>query len=188
MFKPLLSHSKRRGQENHSPREFPPAGSGETSKRLLALRVLITAPQGQFLEKGPLTVCSGTFRMRRYLMVLVIKMLERKHWRVITALVIPTRVGSEPAPSQWLGLCIGPCWPQPQGWRPLSKAVVSKKGGVCPGGCVEHSLGVKEDENFYLRIFKSKNEKKNPAFLVFNTQIDTDTPHQPTAHRSEGQV
>lgn len=38
MFKPLLSHSKRRGQENHSPREFPPAGSGETSKRLLALQ------------------------------------------------------------------------------------------------------------------------------------------------------
>lgn len=38
MFKPLLSHSKHSGQENHSPLEFPPAGSGETSKRLLALQ------------------------------------------------------------------------------------------------------------------------------------------------------
>lgn len=38
MFKPILSHSKGSGQENHSPLEFPPSGSGETSKCLLALQ------------------------------------------------------------------------------------------------------------------------------------------------------
>lgn len=136
MFKPILSHSKGSGQRTTAHSSSLLQVLGRQASASWRYRVLITAPQGQFLEKGPLTVCSGTFRMRRYLMVLVIKMLEGKHWRVITALVIPTRVGSEPTPSQWLGLCIGPCWPQPQGWRPLSKAVVSKKKGVCALGDV----------------------------------------------------
>lgn len=79
----------------------------------------------------------------------VIKVLEEKHRRVVIVILIPTRVGSEPRRSQWLDLCIGPCWPrlQPQEGRPLSKAVVSKKKGVCaPGDVQGNSLGVKEEK------------------------------------------
>lgn len=79
----------------------------------------------------------------------VIKVLEEKHRRVVIVILIPTGVGSEPTCSQWLGLCIGPCQPQPQPQegRPLSKTVVSKKKGMCaPRDVQGNSLGLKGEK------------------------------------------
>lgn len=79
----------------------------------------------------------------------VIKVLEEKHRRVVIVILIPPGWVQSQQRSQWLDLCIGPCWPrlQPQEGRPLSKAVVSKKKAVCaPGDAQGNSLGVKEEK------------------------------------------
>lgn len=92
--------------------------------------VLVIAPQGQGLEKRPVTICSTHCQgLRGWEFpndISVIKVLQEKHgggcgggggmggdWAII-AILIPIRIGSESPPSQWLHLGIGPRWPGSQ--------------------------------------------------------------------------